>query len=255
MANGRPTRTNHLNKEISVMRVVALAVAFVLAGSTSEAALLIAGNVGGTTFTCADNQVSCDTNLTTGILQLADQTINGVVVNGSIQTSTKGTVNILDTSSLSIINNNATATAITFTVSDTSFVGPATSFVSSGSGTFSGPIGSTITLNWYDDPNNAQGAQAFNDVPGDLVDTFSATQTLARSQSFSHNDTGPVDDPTDFSMTLQATGTLAAGAQLLSRGQTETKESLAVPEPTSLALLGSMLLGFTLYRRRANGKT
>jgi hypothetical protein len=84
-----------------------------------------------------------------------------------------------------------------------------------------------------------------------LVDTFSATQTLARSQSFSHNNTGPVNDPTNFSMTLQATGTLAAGAQLLSRGQTETKEQVSIKEPGSLALLGAALLGFTtLYRRR-----
>jgi hypothetical protein len=122
------------------MRTVALAVAFVLAGSTAQAALLIAGNVGGSTFTCADNDPLCDTNPTTSILQLADQVINGVTVNGSIQTSTKGPVNVLDTSSLSIINNNATATAITFTVSDTNFIGPATSFVSIGSGTFSGPV-------------------------------------------------------------------------------------------------------------------
>jgi hypothetical protein len=233
------------------MRTVALAVAFVLAGSTAQAALLIAGNVGGATFTCADNDPLCDTNPATSILQLADQVINGVTVNGSIQTSTKGPVNVLDTSSLSIINNNATATAITFTVSDTNFVGPATSFVSSGSGTFSGPVGSTVTLNWYDDPTNQQGAQAYNDTPGGLVDTFSATQTLARSQSFSHNNTGPVNDPTNFSMTLQATGTLAAGAQLLSRGQTETKEQVSIKEPGSLALLGAALLGFTtLYRRR-----
>jgi hypothetical protein len=228
------------------------AITLLSALAPARAALIISGDVGGSTFTCVDNDVSCDTNATTGIIQIADQTINGVVVNGSIQTSTKGSVNVLDTSSLSIINNNATATAITFTVGDTDFVGPATSFVSSGSGTFSGPTGSTITLNWFDDPNNVQGGQSAGDTPGILVDTFSATQTLARSQSFSHNDIGPVDDPTNFSMTLQATGTLQPGAQLLSRGQTETKEQVAIREPASLAMLGGALLtmGFFWRRRR-----
>jgi hypothetical protein len=234
------------------MRHILLAGMFVLGASTSEAALLIAADIGGTTFNCADNQLSCDTNPTTGILQIADQSINGVQVNGSIQTSESGPINRLDTSSLSIINNNAFAVPITVTVGDINFTGPATEFTSSGSGTFQGPVGSTVTLNWYDDPQNAQGAETSGDTPGLRVDTFTATQTLARSQSFSHNNTGPVSDPALFSMTLQAVGSLQPGGELLSRGETLTKPQ-SVSEPGALALLGSMLFGMDLLARRRRG--
>jgi len=43
---------------------------------------------------------------------------------------------ILNTSSLSLINNSGADKAITFTVSDTGFVGPVTQFVTAGSGTW-----------------------------------------------------------------------------------------------------------------------
>ena len=38
-------------------------------------------------------------------------------------------------------------------------------------------IGSTITLNWFDDPNNGQGADLPNDTPGNLIHTFTNTAT------------------------------------------------------------------------------
>ena len=231
--------------------IVLGAAAFVTALSAAigpaDAALLFAADVGGTPFTCADN-AACDQNSTTGILELADQNIGGVQVNGSISTSVQGTVNSIDTSSLSIINNNTTPTAITVTVGDASFTGPINEFVVSGSGTFTGAItGSTVTLTWYNDPANAQGAEAAGDTPGTLLDSFTATQTLARSQSFSFNDSGSTSDGALFSMTIQAAGTLQPGASLLSRGQSLVKPQL-VPEPSSLALLGAGLLA--LWRRQ-----
>jgi len=110
-------------------------------------------------------------------------------------------------------------------------------------------IGSNITLNWYNDPANAQGATSAGDTPGALIDTFTSTALLP-ADSFSHNGAGAVADGAFFSMTEQATGTLSAGATLLNRGQTEIKTATAVAEPGTLALLGAGLIGFGVLGRR-----
>jgi len=78
----------------------------------------------------------------------------------------------------------------------------------------------------------------FTDVAGPLTDAF-ATSLV-----------GPANDPSLFSMTETAAGTLVASGQLVSRGQTEIKELVTVvPEPGSLALLGGALFGLGLLGR------
>jgi hypothetical protein len=231
------------------MRHIALAVAFVLAGSSAQAALMISGDIGGTTFHCVDQDFSCDTNALVGTLQLSNQTINGVSINGSIQSSTKEAGNnVLSTSSLSIVNNSGSSKTIQFTVGDTGFIGPATEVFTSGSGTWSNAVGSSLTDTWFDDPANAQGAETVGDTPGTAVDTFTAN-ALARADSFSHSEINPVNDPGLFSMTLNASGTLVNGGSLVSNGEVEIKTA-TVREPGSLAIIGSALIGFVLYRRR-----
>ena len=226
------------------------AVALVAGVSPAGATLQIAADIGGTTFFCADNQ-ACDINPAVGTLQISDQTINGVAVNGSVQTSTKGTTNILNTSALSLINNSGTDLTIAFAVGDTSFIGPVTSFSASGSGTWQTAEGSTITLNWFDDPANAQGADTATDTPGTLLHTFTDTAGPL-TDAFSTSQTGTVNDPGLFSMTETASGVLVAGGSLINRGQTEIKVQDVVPvrEPGSLALLGGAFLAGALVLRR-----
>lgn len=218
-----------------------------LMGPPAKADLIIWANIGGTIFTCTDNQLACDANPAVGTLQLQNQTINGVAINTSIQTAQLGSPNILNTSSTSLINNNATPTAINFVVGATNFVGPNNQFNTSGSGVWQQAVGSDITLNFFNDPTNTQGGTG-GATPGLLIDTFSDTATLL-ADSFSHSAFGPVDDPGLFSMTEQAIGTLTAGGQLLNRGQTEIK--FEVPEPATMALFGAMLIGFGVLRRQA----
>jgi PEP-CTERM motif len=217
----------------------------------AQATLQVIADVSGSVSSCVD-QAACDLNSAVGIIQTANGVLNGVLINGSIQTST-GTPanpgpNILNTSSLSIINTNATTKTITIVVSDTDFTGPVVSFLTAGSGVWQNAKGATITLNWFDDPENGQGADTATDTPGKLIDTFKDTSTEI-VDSFSHDGKGVVSDSGPFSMTEEAIFTLPAFGQLVNRGQTEVK--LAVPEPSTWAmmLLGFVGLGYAGFRK------
>ena len=236
-----------------LVSALAVAVAAAALAAPAGAVLQIAADINGVPFSCVDNNLACDQSPLVGTLQLADQVIGGVAVNGSIQVQQTGSTNFLNTSSLSIINTTGGSVPITLAVGGIDFVGPVDAIFSSGAGTFQSAVGSSITLNFYADTANTQGADTPGDTPGSLLHTFADTAT-SPANSFATSSVDAFVDPNLYSMTLWTDGVLTAGGTLLNRGQTMI-ETTAVPEPGSLLLLGTGLLGlgWFLRRRRSGG--
>jgi hypothetical protein len=246
-----------------------------LAPAASEAVLRLASSIdGGGTITAIDNQIvnTCPTPLVgpcqvpdidpaLGTLTLASSTAAGgdLLINVSVQTQTIGGFNRLDSTGTQVTNlSTITAHEFAVAIGATDFIGPVDLATATGAGqwsTLSGQYGpTTITMRWYDDPANQQGALTASALqPGILIDSFSHTPSL-NPESFAHNAQLAVSDPSLFAMTVQFDGILGPQVRLTGREQTEIKELRAVRNAGTWWLMSmgvALVLGMLGCRRRS----
>jgi hypothetical protein len=228
------------------------------AHATLQDFALVTGGGSGSFF-CADNNIACDTNPTTGILQINTDTLDAVKVSGSLQAST-GTpatpdIDDLNTGSESIINTTKIKKTALVEIGDISFSGPVNIFEFTASGSWLGAKGSSIFLQWFVDPANGQGAALGGSTPGSVIDSFANTSTKNVLQSFKFDDTVSLFVSGPFSMTLWAQITLTPHAELL--GRTQAAVATPIPESSTWAmmLVGVAGLGYAAYKRHRSEMT
>jgi hypothetical protein len=231
------------------MSALALAGAILLVlPPRADAGLQAAASIDGVFVILACDQNVCaggaiptiaDVDPAVGSLLTLPLTIGDISTSFAVQTSAKspgtGGLNTLSSAGTVVQNLGLVNHLILLTISDIDFVGPASEFTATGSGTWVDPTlpvaygGSTITMEWWNDPANTQGAESPGDTPGFLVFTDSNTPVGPDSnQSFSFNSTGALANPDLglFSMTLDNELTLGPGIRLESRGQALSKPTV-----------------------------
>jgi len=250
-------------REEQAMRKTMWFTAALLAASVNpaDAALLLAIDVNGVQACASDNNGGCgfgaviiDLDPAVGVMSFGNTpiSIGRLEITGSVQQATIGGLqNVLNTSSTQLTNTTGAPISGTFAVSATEFTPPVSFASVSGSATWENAVGSSILMQWYNDPSNAQGAQTATDTPGVLLASCADAVTLIADATACSFGPLPISDLDPFSMTLYTQFTIAGGATVVNRGQTIIKEVAAdVPEPATMGLLGLSLLGAGIVRRR-----
>jgi hypothetical protein len=221
--------------------------ALLLAAVPAHAALQLSISSGGSTFTCADGELSCDVSGGTKNLLTIDQTVGGAFVQLTLAQSSLHP-NELELSSSNILNERAVPITVSLLASDTGFAAPVSFIRSSGSLTFNSAVGSgASTLQFFADPANAQGANPLN-APGALLESVSGVP-VTDPDSFSGSRVTAFNALAPFSMTETASLNLVGGASVT--GFNQSMQS-GVPEASTWAMLiaGFSLLGWVGYRKR-----
>ena len=120
-----------------------------------------------------------------GVLATGAAVVGDISFSFALQTSIKssgpGGLNTLSSAGTVVKNLGLVNHLILLTISDTDFLGPATEFTVTGSGTWVDQTlsvvfrGTTITMQWFNDPANRQGAEDPIDRPGNLINLASDT--------------------------------------------------------------------------------
>ena len=229
-------------------RFLVSAAALALMAGGAQARLQLTINVGASTFTCFDGQLSCDVSGGANNLLTIDQTVGGAFVQLTLAQSTFGKVNELQLSSSNIENTGVTPITVRLLASDTGFAGPASFINNSGSLTFNANVGAPdSTLAFFADAGDVQGANPLN-TPGSLLESVSG-HALTDPDSFAGSRIASFDALGPFSMTESAALVLRSGGSIT--GFNQAMES-GVPEPSTWAMLlaGFGLLSIVGIRKR-----
>jgi PEP-CTERM motif len=235
----------------SVLMLLAAGSAHATPAIDPDVYITVSGVAGGTSFTtgtAAGTYFEAPGTLATNV------TLNDFVVNYANTTSDS-----LEFSLNGLTNTTGHQITVTFYVSANNFVGPGEgAFGLSDSGTVNAdPATTNVGWAWYVDKNNGLGS--LGTTPGSEIYNTEETGVpssgpAGSSGSYSHNygiSKSGTDNTDEFSMTEVLTYILPAGASVGS--SSITIDATDVPEPGSLLLLGTALLGIGVARRFNKG--
>ena len=209
-----------------------------LHAAPAAARLQLSIGVGASTFTCFDGQLSCDQSGGANNLLIVDQTVNGAFIQLALTQSQFGLPDELQLSTSNIENLTAAPLTITLTASDTGFTAPIKAINNSASLTFNSNVGAPdSTLTFFADHADGQGAPG---TPGTLLESVSG-HAVTDPDSFSGSKITAFAADAPFSMSESASLVLRADGSIT--GFNQSMESVAVPEPSTYALMG---IGFGL---------